>query len=172
MSCRLFCLDQRQTLGNMCLSDCLLHRSVTLYTVPIGISVLPSFTSPAILEDGTGDNSSENSTRHEFFSPIFSLGPSRIQRCTVHLFTIVGSSCGGQTPRACEVRSTEGICRDVGAGPGCGEPKISSRKSSIRAGRLQKTTNFRSFWGWLTLLTLFIHALISVPHRDSHSAWR
>jgi hypothetical protein len=33
--------------------------------------------------DGTGDNSSENSTLHEFFSPIFSLGPSRIQRCIV-----------------------------------------------------------------------------------------
>jgi hypothetical protein len=31
--------------------------------------------------------------------------------------------------------------------------KTASRKSSIRAGRLQKTTNFRSFWGWLTLLT-------------------
>jgi hypothetical protein len=33
--------------------------------------------------DGTGDNSSENWTLHEFFSPIFSLGPSRIRRCIV-----------------------------------------------------------------------------------------
>ena len=33
--------------------------------------------------DGTGDNSPENWTLHDFFSPIFSLGPSRIQRCIV-----------------------------------------------------------------------------------------
>ena len=30
--------------------------------------------------DGTGDNSSENWTLHEFFSPIFSLGPRRIRQ--------------------------------------------------------------------------------------------
>ena len=33
--------------------------------------------------DGTGENSSENWTLHEFFSPIVSLGPSRIRRCIV-----------------------------------------------------------------------------------------
>ena len=33
--------------------------------------------------DGTGENSSENWTLHEFFSPIFSLGPSHIRRCIV-----------------------------------------------------------------------------------------
>jgi hypothetical protein len=33
--------------------------------------------------DGTGDNSSENWTLHEFFSPVISLGPSRIRRCIV-----------------------------------------------------------------------------------------
>eukprot|EP01043_Picozoa_sp_COSAG02_P097742 COSAG02_NODE_33944_length_491_cov_262.375000_1_plen_63_part_10 len=33
--------------------------------------------------DGTRDNSSENWSLHEFFSPIFSLGPRRIRRCIV-----------------------------------------------------------------------------------------
>ena len=33
--------------------------------------------------DGTGENSTENWTLHEFFSPIFSLSPRRIRRCAV-----------------------------------------------------------------------------------------
>ena len=37
----------------------------------------------ASARDGTGENSSENWTSPEFFSPIFSLGPSRIRRCIV-----------------------------------------------------------------------------------------
>ena len=37
----------------------------------------------ASARDGKGENSSENWTSPEFFSPIFSLGPSRIHRCTV-----------------------------------------------------------------------------------------
>ena len=85
---------------------------------------------------------------------------------------IVGSFGSGQTPRACEVRSKKWLFVVVRLGVILLQQKTDSQKSSIRAGRLQKTTNFRSFWGWLTLLTLFIHALISVPHRDSQSACR
>ena len=43
----------------------------------------PTFLKTLNWRDGTGDNSSENWTLHEFFSPIFSLSPRRIQRCTV-----------------------------------------------------------------------------------------
>eukprot|EP01043_Picozoa_sp_COSAG02_P113205 COSAG02_NODE_49442_length_326_cov_21.757709_1_plen_84_part_10 len=43
----------------------------------------PIFLKTLNWRDGTGDNSSGNWSLHEFFSPIFSLGPSRIQRCIV-----------------------------------------------------------------------------------------
>ena len=50
-----------------------------------GLFRFPIFLKTLNWRDGTGDNSSGNWSLHEFFSPIFSLGPSRIQRCIVLL---------------------------------------------------------------------------------------
>ena len=88
---------------------------------------------------------------------------------TVGLHGIEVSFGSGQTPRACEVRSKNWLLVGVRLGVICPPQKTASRKTSIRAGRLQKTTDFRSFWGWWTLLTAVIACNHSSPPIGTHS---